>query len=646
MKSVKPISHNSAQTGRRVQVCLAQIHVQAGQPAINTATMLKAIANARAKSVQLVVFPEMAIPGYLLGDAWERDAFLRECEACGHQIREASQNMVVVFGNVAIDWQRRNEDGRVRKYNALFIAENGRFIGPRGGTYDFVVKTLLPNYREFDDSRYFYDLRRLAAENGQPLEQALSPVITAHLSLGCILCEDAWDTHYGVHPLDLLARQGVDLFINCSCSPFTLAKNAKRNRMFADHAKRLAKPLLYVNNVGIQNNGKTVFTFDGASCIYDAHANQISLPKRFAEGLLAAEIPLDQSVFGCPLDNHADGIAEIYQSLIYGIGEFTQKLGVSRVVVGVSGGIDSAVTAALYSRILSRENILLVNLPSRFNSPTTVNLARGLAANLGCYYAELAIDASVRLTTEQVNGLEISNADGSLRTRLILNDFMIENVQARDRSARLLAALAAAFGGVFTCNANKTEATVGYTTLYGDLGGYLAALADLWKGEVYALGRYLNKEIFRRALIPEKCFDLTPSAELSPAQAVDQGQGDPLIYPYHDCLFASWVESWQRTTPEEILEWYLAGTLEQQLGYTGELKAIFPSAHEFIADLERWWRQYNGMGVAKRIQAPPVLAVKRRAFGFDHREAQMGAWFSQRYLELKKQALAKLERCS
>jgi len=139
-------------------------------------------------------------------------------------------------------------------------------------------------------------------------------------------------------------------------------------------------------------------------------------------------------------------------------------------------------------------------------------------------------------------------------------------------------ALAAAFGGVFTCNANKAEATVGYTTLYGDLSGYLAALADLWKGEVYALGRYLNTEVFRQEVIPTECFNLTPSAELGPTQAVDEGLGDPLIYPYHDRLFASWVEAWQRATPEEILEWYLAGTLEQQLGYEGKLTDLFPSA--------------------------------------------------------------------
>ena len=180
---MQPTRHN-AKSGRRVKVCLAQIRVLPGQPAANTETMLKAITTARAQAAELVVFPELAIPGYLLGDAWERDAFLRECEACGHRIREASRGLVVVFGNVALDWRRRNEDGRVRKYNALFVAQNGKFIGPRGGTYDFVVKTLQPNYREFDDSRYFYDLRRLAAEEGLSLEQALTPVITERLALG------------------------------------------------------------------------------------------------------------------------------------------------------------------------------------------------------------------------------------------------------------------------------------------------------------------------------------------------------------------------------------------------------------------------------------------------------------------------------
>jgi NAD+ synthase (glutamine-hydrolysing) len=235
--------------------------------------------------------------------------------------------------------------------------------------------------------------------------------------------------------------------------------------------------------------------------------------------------------------------------------------------------------------------------------------------------------------------VEIAGADGRGHA-LDLSPAMLENVQARDRSSRVLAALAAAFGGVFTCNTNKTEATVGYGTLYGDLTGFLANLADLWKEEVYALGRHMNEAGATANAIPRGCFDVTPSAELSPDQNVDEGKGDPLVYPYHDRLFRNWVETWNRTTPEEILEWYADNTLEEQIGYAGRVRDLFPSARAFIGDLERWWSLYTGMGVAKRIQAPPILAIKRRAFGFDHREAQMPPRFTRRYLALRTRVLA------
>lgn len=620
---------------------LIQMPVIPGQPRLNLATIQAAIDRSKQAGAELIVFPEMAVPGYLIGDAWERAAFLRECEACGEQVREASRGMTIIFGNVAMDWNRRNEDGRVRKYNALFVAEDGRWLGPAGGPYPFIVKTLLPNYREFDDSRYFYDLRRLAQEKGLAPEKLLAPVASRLGVLGCILCEDAWDMDYALSPLKILGRQDVDYIVNISCSPFTLNKARKRNQVFAAQAAALGRPLIYVNNVGLQNNGKTVYTFDGGTCIYDGAGNQLSLNQPFAAGELVCDLPRNPAAtFGAPVSLRADGLEEIHRALEYGTREFMRQCGVSRVVVGVSGGIDSAVVAALYRRILEPDRLLLVNLPHRFNSPTTITLARQLARNLDAYYAEIPIGDSVKLTQTQIDGLEIAAADGRRRARLRLNDLMLENIQARDRSTRVLAAVAAAFDGVFTCNANKAEATVGYTTLYGDLAGYLANLADLWKGEVYRLGRYLNEQIFRREIIPAGCFTLTPSAELSPAQDVDQGRGDPLIYPYHDRLFASWVEWWQRATPEEILAWYAEGTLEKQLGYEGRLADLFPTARAFVADLERWWNQYQGLGVAKRIQAPPVLAVKKRAFGFDHREAQMAPWYSRRYQELKAKLLA------
>ncbi len=597
--------------------------------------MLELVAEARRVGIEMIVFPEMAIPGYLLGDEWERQAFLRECEACGEMLREVARGVVVVFGNVGIDWHKRNEDGRVRKYNALFVAADGRFLGPDGGAYPFVIKTLMPNYREFDDSRHFFDNRKLAQEMGCTPESLVAPVRVGGWCVGAVLCEDGWDADYLISPLRILAGKGADFFINASASPFTFDKNHKRHRVFSAAAGALGRPLVYVNKTGVQNNGKTVFTFDGASCVYDGLGNVTDGLAPFNEGLLDVELPLDGRPCGRPISARRDAIGELDAAIRYGTERFMKACGVERVVVGASGGIDSAVVAALYRRILPAEQILLVNMPSRFNSQTTIGLARQLAANLGCGYVEVPIEESVQLTRRQIDGLNVTWPGGDKPLRM--SDAGLENVQARDRVARVLAAVSAAFGGVFTCNANKSELTVGYMTLYGDLGGYLASIADLWKGEVYALGRHLNEQ--GTAMIPEGSFTVIPSAELSVEQAVDEGKGDPLIYPYHDCLFRSWVEAWNRTTPEEILEWYLGGVLEQRIGYQGVVKDLFSTPEAFVSDLERWWNLYQGLGVAKRIQAPPVLAVKRRAFGFDHRESQMGARYTQRYGELKKALL-------
>ena len=624
---------------RTLSVRLVQLEVLPGRPEENTERILGHIACARRGGAALVAFPEMAIPGYLIGDEWERLAFIRECEACGHRIREAAEGIAVAFGNVGVDWNRRNEDGRVRKYNALFIAENRRFVRPEGTACDFAIKTLLPNYREFDDSRHFFDLRKLAMEEGRPVEELIAPMPAAGCRIGGVLCEDAWDADYAVSPLRVLGRKGADFVLNLSCSPFTLNKNHKRNRVFSALSTAIGRPLLYCNTVGIQNNGKTVFTFDGESCIYDGHGNQVRRLKPFQADCITFDLPLDGSAFGEPIDLRDDGIGQIHEALSYGTRRFMDLCGVKRVTVGISGGIDSAVVAAMYAKLLPPEDLLLVNMPGEFTSPTTRALAHGLAKGLGCLYAEVPIGDSVALTVRQLDRLRLRSLNGGLERDLGLSGFVRENIQARDRSARVLAAISAAFGGVFTCNANKAEATVGYTTLYGDLAGYLAMIADLWKGEVYALGRYLNERVYGAEVIPSGCFEIVPSAELSAAQNVDKGQGDPLVYPYHDCLFRSWVESWNRTTPEEILEWYLDGSLARQIGYEGRVEGLFASAGDFVADLERWWNQYQGMGLAKRIQAPPVLAVKRRAFGFDHREAQMGVRYTRRYQELKRRAL-------
>ncbi len=625
-----------------IRIHMAQMEVAPGRPADNCSRMLKAIKGAVADRADIVVFPEMAIPGYLVGDQWEHESFLRECEDCGREVLAASRDIVVVFGNVGVDWEKKNEDGRVRKYNALFVGENGKAVGPDAGPYPFVIKTLMPNYREFDDSRHFFDLRKVAVEQGDRIENLSAPITTSLCKLGCILCEDAWDQDYAESPLTMLASHEPDLFVNISASPFTANKNHKRNRVFSAHTSKFRRPMVYLNNTGIQNNGKTVFTFDGSSCIYDSHGNALTIDGAFEEAFVTFDVNLSPSAeFGAPVDLKTDGIDMIYKALAYGTRKFMDLCGVEKVVVGVSGGIDSAVVAALYGSILEKDQLLLVNMPGEYTSATTRNLAAELAQSIGCLFAEVPIGGSVELTASQVNGLEAASSDGTICQKLELTPFMLENVQARDRSSRVLAAVSSAFGGVFTCNANKAEATVGYTTLYGDLGGYLANISDLWKMEVYELASYLNDSVYGREVIPAGSISIKPSAELSPAQSVDEGKGDPMDYPYHDALFRSWVESWNRTTPEEIITWYAEGELERKIGFDGKVSEVFASAAEFVSDLERWWTQYQGMGVAKRIQAPPVLAVKRRAFGFDHREAQMGAYFTRRYKELRDKLLNK-----
>lgn len=616
-----------------MNIRLIQLDVIPGQAARNGQNMLAHIEQAKRDQIELLLFPEMSVPGYLLGDEWERSAFLRECEHWGEAIRAASQNITIAFGNVAVEWHLKNEDGRERKYNALFVTENGEFIAHPVTGQNFFIKTLMPNYRAFEDNRHFYDPRKLAFERKLPLEDLIQPVPSRLGKLGCVLCEDGWDHDYTISPLAQHSAKGAELLINISSSPYTFNKNHKRNRVFSAQAKKYRLPLLYLNATGLQDNAKTLFTFDGNSCVYDAQGHILLQAKAFAEDVLDLQLPAPSPSAAAPGPWPEDSTAQQCTALQYGTRQFMQRIGVRKVVVGVSGGIDSAVAAALYRTLLPPENLLLVSMPGPYTSATTRNLARTLAENLDCPFTEIPIQPAVDITVAQLEEAEFYYSGGKLQ--LQVSDFVRENIQARDRSSRILAGVAAAFGGAFTCNANKSETTVGYSTLYGDLGGFLANLADLWKEEIYTLAEFLNREVYGREVIPAGTIKIKPSAELSAQQNVDKNQGDPLFYPYHDALFRSWVERWQRATPEDNLRWYIKGELAQEIGYQGDLHTLFPDAASFIADLERWWKQYQGMGIAKRIQAPPVLAIKRRAFGFDHREAQMGARFTQAYEDLK-----------
>lgn len=633
-----------------IKVGLGQIKVIPGRPDLNMKTIIDAMGEARSKGADIAVFPEMAIPGYMLGDLWEQRAFLKDCEYYGAEVVKASTGITVLFGNVAVDWEKTGDDGRVRKYNAFFAAQDRLLWDDGRFPYPYRIKTLHPNYRGFEDTRHFYSMRKLAVEIGSPLKELLRPISLRirgeQVNLGCILCEDGWSDDYSFEPIRAMRENSpIDLFINISSSPFTLGKNGKRNRVFSKQAREMGVPVVYVNNVGIQNNGKTIYTFDGGSAVYDNTGTVVAGSESFSPCMDIVDIALETSKSpengggASPLQRADDDIDAIYKAVSYGIGCFLESIGMKRVVVGASGGVDSAVAAALYVKLLGPDNVLLINMPSVYNSETTKGLALQLAKNLGCLYTVIPIQDSVDHTIKQIEGASVVSPGGA--GKLKLSGFMKENIQARDRSARILAAAAAAFGCGFTCNANKAETTVGYSTLYGDQAGFLAALGDLWKHQVYDLARYLNRVVYGREVIPQGIIDIVPSAELSDDQAVDKGKGDPIIYPYHDYLFRAFIEHWDRATPEDILKWYISGELEERLGCEkGLVGRIFKTAGDFVTDLERWWNQYMGMGVAKRIQAPPILAVSRRAFGFDHREAQNGPYYTHGYLTMKEKLLS------
>ena len=632
-----------------LKIACAQPEITAGRPNLNTEKILKLIDEAAANGANILFLPECSVPGYLIGDLWEQTAFIEDCEACGQDIINATadNDLCVVFGNIALDKTKVNEDGRVRKYNAAFVAHHGKALGNGKLPYNFTVKHSLPNYREFDDSRYFYSLAQLAAELGTPPDALTAPVEVnikgQTVKLGVMLCEDGWTDNYHFNVPQALARGGADILCNISCSPFTLNKDAKRHRLFGTQAEEAKLPLVYCNNTGIQNNGKNIFTYDGCSCVYNSDGTLSAEAEAYAETVLYFDFDYKTKKINAAfaLAEAADRTAAIYKAVRYGTQKFLQQLGITKMVVGLSGGIDSAVTAALYADILGPQNVLLVNMPGRYNADLTKDMALKTAQALKTNYMVVPITESVENTFNQLTQTPVTAYNSGTQFNLSVSPYVMENIQARDRGARILAGVAAAFGGAFSCNSNKTEITVGYATFYGDICGAVAPIGDLWKHDVYALGRYLNDKVFTNLVIPEEIFAMRPSAELSPEQTVGNG-GDPLVYPYHDKLFALFVENWHKTSPADILHWYSEGTLAEHLGCPQQLIAeTFKDAAAFIADLERWWKLFCGLAVAKRIQAPPIVSISRRAYGYDHREAQLTPYFSREYYKLKNKLLKK-----
>ncbi|NCF83004.1 MAG: NAD(+) synthase [Proteobacteria bacterium] len=624
-------------------IALVQMEVIPGRPERNAARMVDFIDDARKAGAEVVVFSEMCIPGYLMGDTWELDTLVEDFAAYSDDIRAASRGMTVIFGNVAMDKDAIGEDGRARKYNAVHVCHDGQAVGrdavPAGLPAGVHPKTLHPNYRFFDDDRHFYSLRKLAESTGRSVYDWMVPFEVPRrdggsFRFGVQLCEDIWcqDYNCGGDTLDTLRAyhaNGAQAVFNLSASPWTWQKNDKRNRTVREVLARSPLPFFYVNHVGAQNNGKNILVFDGDTTAYDSDGSIRARATHWSEDMLVV------GEKASPVSDAQSEIEAIYDALLTGIAHLDDTRGRrSRYLIGVSGGIDSSVVACLLAQVCGPERVFAVNMPTRFNADVTRANAQVLCERLGVDYLSCPIDDIYQQLAQKIKATHFAREKGDY-TRLV-----DENLQARIRGADMLAGLAAKHGLIFTNNGNKTEVALGYATLYGDVNGALAPIADLYKPQVHALARYLNAHVHGKEIIPENLLDgsTVPSAELSDAQDVTKGLGDPIKYGYHDALLRQMIE--YRRHPADILGWYLDGSLLDALEWTevDKFRAYFLDSKSWLEDLE-WLARQMQISYFKRIQAPPIIVVSKRAFGFDLRESQLPDYTPRVYDERRKRVL-------
>jgi len=619
------------------------MRVVPGRPDVNAQRMLHWLGHAREAKAEIVVFSEMCVSGYLIGDHWEVDALVRDYADWSEVIREASDGLTVVFGNVALDENHIGEDGRLRKFNAVYVCHDRQFVYRRGLPLQLPhgvhAKTLQPNYRYFDDDRHFYSLRKLAAARGDDIYDWCQPYQVPcrggrRLKFGVQLCEDLWCQDYAHHDgvlntVSAYRERGAEVVFNLSASPWTWRKNDKRNRVIAEVLSSAKVPLCYVNQVGAQNNGKNIVVFDGDTSAYAADGSVHAKAPPWREAMVVLP-SLD------PLPPEQEENAARLEGITTGLRHLDDTRGAeNRFLLGMSGGIDSSLVACLLHRALGSGRVFGLNMPTHFNADITIGNAANLSAKLGIHYQSFPIQDLYETLAARIKTARFK-AESGRYSRLV-----DENLQARIRGADVLSGVAAKCGLVYTNNGNKTETALGYATLYGDVNGAVAPIADLYKTDVFALARYLNESVYGEEVIPANLYNGTtvPSAELSDAQDVTKGLGDPIKYGYHDAVLRQIIEF--RAHPMDLMRWHLEGSLFEQLDWREEaaFSAYFPTAKSWIEDLE-WVANQLRSNYFKRIQAPPILILSKRAFGFDLRESQLPAYLPREYPALRAKILA------
>ena len=627
-------------------IALGQMEVVPGRPELNLNKMLQMIQEAKQKSVDLICFPEMCVGGYLLSDKFLEDSYCKELMSYNNDLLEASKGIAIAYGNIYVvkpgEGHHPNKDGRSRKYNAVYVMQNGNYVERirENGILPVGVqpKTLLPNYRFFDDERYFFSLPDVAIDYGMELSNLLSPFLISvgdkKIPIGMELCEDLWchDYRSNEEPINItkiLIESGAKKIVNLSASPWTLMKNSARDRRvkYLQQQSPPFVPYYYVNCVGVQNNGKNIVTFDGGSTVYNKKGDPCILSENgWKEDLMIVD---KNAVFKSKTRNIGSAIEEKYLAISNGLKNSKNILGDNpRFVIGLSGGIDSALVATLLVLAFGKEKVIGVNMPSRYNSAKTKNSAKTLAQNLAIEYLVLPIEAVVK------ENATILEQDGQE-----LSEYHLENVQAKIRGTSILSNLAAKYNCFFTNNGNKLEIALGYSTLYGDWGGAIAPIGDLTKTEVVAMCHYINDTVFGKEIIPELLLPDTlwrfNEDQIQPSAELKSDQVDPMKFGYH-CKLIEAVTDYQKKCIEDIMAWYLEGALHEKLGIRYELMQRWgiDSPKVFLRDLE-WFYDTIQRNVFKRVQSPPIILTSKSSYGYDIRESLLPILKTKQYQELK-----------
>jgi len=534
-----------------MKIALAQINTTVGALQANTSKIITHLAQAQQAGAELVLFPELSISGYPPLDLLDQESFIDQNLACLQTITAATQNfpgLTVMVGYIERNQTRQGK----RLHNAVAVICEGQRLSTH-------FKTLLPTYDVFDEDRYF-----------EPASQ-VSPVQLGACRTGVTICEDIWNDSdfwsrrlYLQDPIDALQAQGIDLLVNLSASPFHLGKPQLRVSMVQALCRKYGVPAIYLNQVGANDS----LIFDGHSFVVNAQGELVWLDTGFAESFTVLDLEQLKPIQPQWLPDM--GMLEAALSL--GIRDYLGKTGFKSVVMGLSGGIDSAVTAALAVQALGPEQVTGVAMPSQYSSQGSIDDARALAQNLGIRFEVIPIQPAFDSLRQSLQPIFGDRPE----------DVTEENLQARIRG-NLLMAMSNKFGHMLLTTGNKSEMAVGYCTLYGDMCGGLGVIADLPKTWVYQLAEYLNRE---QEVIPRNTIDKPPSAELRP----DQKDQDTL-------------------PPYEILDAILQAYIED---HKSEAEII---GQGYDAQTVAWVIRCLNLNEHKRRQAPPGLKVTRKAFG-------------------------------